>query len=117
VQVLPGVFGGLQQSRDECRLELGDSGRLRFEFQDVGLDAARPRFAVVVLPCRVLHPGAPEHREQIAGRLRRGADRAGPCGYVASLGSCLRVSIFDCCQPSISVRRAPLRPTPTRSAL
>src|SRR5271165_7189761 len=37
----------------------------------------------------------------------------------SSLGSCLRVSIFDtfdCCQPSISARRAPLRPAPTRSA-
>src|SRR5206468_358570 len=37
----------------------------------------------------------------------------------SSPGSCLRVSIFDtldCCQPSISARRAPLRPAPTRSA-
>jgi hypothetical protein len=37
----------------------------------------------------------------------------------SSLGSCLRVSIFDtfdCCQPSISARRAPLRPALTRSA-
>src|SRR6266536_6275458 len=37
----------------------------------------------------------------------------------SSPGSCLRVSIFDtldCCQPSISDRRAPLRPAPARSA-
>ena len=56
VRVLPGVFGGLQQSRDECRLELGDSDRLRFEFQDVRLDAAGPGVAVGVLPCRVFDP-------------------------------------------------------------
>ena len=37
----------------------------------------------------------------------------------SSVGSCLRVSIFDtfdCCQPSISASRAPLRPAPTRTA-
>jgi len=80
VQVLPGVFGGLQQSRDEYRLELGDSGRLRFEFQDVRLDTAGPGVAVGVLPCRVFDPRIPEHREQIACRLGRGADGAGACG-------------------------------------
>lgn len=42
LQVLPGVFGGLQQSGDECRLELGDSDRLRFEFQDVRLTPPTP---------------------------------------------------------------------------
>ena len=43
VRVFPGVFGGLQQSRNECRLELGDPGRLRFEFQDVRPGRHRPR--------------------------------------------------------------------------
>ena len=89
VRVLPGVFGGLQQSRDECRLELGDSDRLRFEFHDVRLDAAGPGVAVGLLPCRVFDPRAPEHREQIARRLRRGADRAGPRGYVVPAGELL----------------------------
>jgi len=32
---------------------------------------------------------APEHREQIARRLRRGADRAGPRGYVVPAGELL----------------------------
>jgi hypothetical protein len=37
----------------------------------------------------VLAPRAPEHREQIARRLRRGTDCTDPCGYVVFAGELL----------------------------
>ena len=53
------------------------------------LDTAGPGVAVRVLPCRVLDPRAPEHREQIARRFGRRAGCAGPCGYVVFAGELL----------------------------
>ena len=74
MQELPRIFRGLKQARDHAGLEFRDPRRLRFQFQDAGLDAVGPGLAVSVLTCRVLHPRAPENREQIARRLGRGAE-------------------------------------------
>jgi hypothetical protein len=51
----------------------------RFQFQDAGLDATGPGFAAGVHAAYSAR-AAPEHREQIARRLGRGAGCADPCG-------------------------------------
>jgi hypothetical protein len=95
VQELPRIFRGLKQARDHAWLKFCDSRCLRFQFHDAGLDATSPGFAVGVLPCRVLDPRAPEHHEQIARRIGRGADRADTSGYVVFAGELLARLYFS----------------------
>jgi len=127
VQLLPCVVGGLEQARHLGRLELGDPGRLCLELQDVRLNAIGAGVAVSIPPRRVLDP---RYRSTASSSLAVSGDpSAAPTHALmsSSLGSCLRVSIFDtfdCCQPSISqpaarrgargppARRDPASPAP-----
>jgi hypothetical protein len=95
VQELPRIFRGLKQARDHAWLEVRDPRCLGFQFQDAGLDATGPGFAVGVLPCRGLDPRAPEHREQSARRLGRGTGCARPCGDVVFAGELLARLLFS----------------------
>jgi len=69
-------------------LELGDSGRLRFEFQMSAWTPPTPESRYVSFHA-AYSTRVPEHREQIARCLGRGADCADPCGYVVFAGELL----------------------------